>query len=430
MKKAGFVLILLLFSIFSYLYLGRNKENDLPVSREVDLLNRIIVVENQTEKDKNVIKQYFAAGMATSDFKNALKFKSDFLSKTTSEYTNINYNFEYALKYSEIEKIINQLNYSDAVRVEIIGQSADKRNIYSLEIGFGEQIIMFESGIHAAEVANPMFIMKYLKDLVNDYEKGNQKVTELLNKIRIVCVPSVNPDGYEAALFGVKHIKNKNLYISDKSAEIDFNFYKANANGIDLNRNFPSQHGGLYYKKKKLSSSVSDKRSLGGYDYFPGETLGSELETRSLIYWQHKYLYKAYAYIALHSAGQVIYAGKPNLSEKYNDNCLLLAKIVSNLNDYEIIGPLGEGVGEGDDGTATDFASEIISDFSFSDKTGRLAADAYENPKINEIQAIGIITLETLPSYTFNMQTIKNEYYNKRLYWVFDELIASYSQIK
>ena len=86
------------------------------------------------------------------------------------------------------------------------------------------------------------------------------------------------------------------------------------------------------------------------------------------MYWFNKYLKEAYAFIDLHSAGRVIYSGKPNLSDKLNSYSYNLAKIVSNITDYEAYGKEAEDVGIGNDGTATDYATEIVSDFKFSEK--------------------------------------------------------------
>jgi len=141
--------------------------------------------------------------------------------------------------------------------------------------------------------------------------------------------------------------------------------------------------------------------------------------------WLENNLNNASAYISLHSAGRVIYSGKPNLSAAFNNKSLRLAKIVSQVNNYTAYDKTEEEVGYGNDGTSTDYASEIISDFKFSKKTGRLSASSYQNPKIKEVINTGIITLETLSEYTFDLNIIKEEYYNQKLYKVFTKLIKN-----
>ncbi len=376
------------------------------------------------ETDSNLIKDFYAKGINTIDYINVLKTETINLNKTTTSYLPVYYNFDRILSYPEIEIIIKGLNNSNAVTTEIIGKSVDERNIYSVSVGFGEKNILIDVNIHAAEVASTMFIIKYISDLVNDYENQKEAAINLLNQVKIIVIPSVNPDGYQACLFGFKEIKNHDLHIYKNQKDIDFEYYKANANGVDINRNFPSQHGGLYYEEYQLSESVSSKPSLGDNDYYPGKNLGSEPETKALMYWFNKYLNDSYAYIDMHSAGRVIFSGKPNLSDSYNDSSLKLANIVGDINNYKVYDKDDEDVGLGNDGTATDFFAELASGFKFSNKTGRLSANQYLNPDVEETN-IGIITLETLKNYTFDIDKIKEEYLEQKLEQVLTELIKS-----
>lgn len=416
--KFSFKLVLALVILF-FLYLYIFKRGGIFIKIDSDN----IIVDSQ-ESDHEIIKE-FAKGMKSDNYLNAINHKSENLNKENNEYQKINYDFEKLLKYTEIEQIINNLNKSEIVAVELIGKSVDKRNIYSLSIGKGQKHILFNANIHAAEVANTMYIVKYMADLVNKYEANDEKIVKLLKDVKIIVIPSSNPDGYEACLFGVNSINNKKLYIYENKDNIIFKTYKGNANGVDINRNFPSQHGGLYYQDNELSEVVSTKPSIGYFDYYPGESLGSEPETKALMYWFNKYLKEAYAFIDLHSAGRVIYSGKPNLSDKLNSYSYNLAKIVSNITDYEAYGKEAEDVGIGNDGTATDYATEIVSNFKFSEKTGRLTANKYQNPEVKDVN-FGAITLESLEEYTFELSTIKKEYYNKNLAKVYTSLIESY----
>lgn len=421
MKNIFKLLILIVIILFAYLYVF--KEGGILIFKDLEPQYNISDVK---ENDDEIIAEYFADGMKAKEYLKTVSQETEVLAKDTDEYSPINYDFEKLLKYSEVEDIVKKLNKSEAIKVEIIGKSVDKRSIYSIEAGYGDNIILFDANIHAAEVAGTMFILKYLTDLVNKYEIKDNTTTELFKNVKIIVIPSINPDGYEACLFGVDSIKNKDLYIYKNRADIIFKTYKGNANGIDINRNFPSQHGGLYYKKYNLSETVSSKPSLGYFDYYPGKRLGSEPETRAVMYWLNKYIEKSYAYIAIHSAGRVIYSGKPNLSDSLNNQSLKMAETIANINDYVAYGIEAEEVGYGNDGTATDYATELVSGLTYSQETGRLAADSYLNPTIKKDLKAGIITLETLEEYTFDLKKIKDEYYKKDLAKVFTALIKSY----
>lgn len=418
--KVIFKLILILVILF-FIYLYIFKRGGVLIKTDPE---NIDIIVNSQESDNAIVKE-FAKGMKSNDYLKTINKKTEVIKQGNKKYQNVKYNFEKLLKYSDIEQIITDLNKSKIVTAEIIGNSVDNRNIYSIAIGKGSKHILFNGNIHAAEVANTMYIIKYIADFVNKYEAKDENIVKLLNDIKIIVVPSSNPDGYEACLFGVNSINNKKLYIFDNKEKIIFKTYKGNANGVDLNRNFPSQHGGLYYKDNELSEVVSSKPSIGYFDYYPGESLGSEPETKALMYWFNKYLENAYAFIDLHSAGRVIYSGKPNLSKSLNNDSNKLATMVNRINEYEAYGSEFEDVGYGNDGTATDYATEIASEFKFSEKTGRLTANQYQNPKV-ENASFGAITLESLEEYTFELSIIKMEYYDKNLAEAYTSLIESY----
>lgn len=332
------------------------------------------------------------------------------------------------LKYQDLENMIFNLNRSQAVKVEVLGKSVDKRSIYSLEIGSGTKTIIFETGAHARETANPIFIMKFICDLVNRFEEKDQEIIKLLKKVKIIVIPCVNPDGYDAILFGRKIIENKKSYIYKCANKIDFRHYKANANGVDLNRSFPSQHAGLYYKEYSLSETVSFKRTTEKNKFYCGKKLGHESEVKAMIYLINKHLDNLSAYISLHSAGRVIYAGKPNLFNNFNKNSLSFAKKISKINNYQTLNKTYEEVGEGTDGTSTDYVSELVSGFLFSTKTKRLSASSYKKPKVKNNIKTKIITLETLEEVTNDLTIIKKEYYQYKLSKVFEELIKEISK--
>ena len=117
------------------------------------------------------------------------------------------------MSYSDIENILEDLNKSDIVNLEIIGSSVDNRNIYGIEIGKGDDVLFLDANIHAAEVSTTYILLKYIIDVVNDYEENIGDIRDLLDKVKIVAIPCINPDGYEIYNFGVDSLNNKNLWV-------------------------------------------------------------------------------------------------------------------------------------------------------------------------------------------------------------------------
>lgn len=372
------------------------------------------IITSESEKNSDIVAEYFTYGMSLLDYKNTIEKIDEYLD-IKGKYEKINYNFEKQYHYSELEEIYKALALSDIVKLEIIGESVDGRKMYSLEIGNGEDVTMFEAGIHASESANPLFITKFMVDLVNDYEAGDKDVIELLKNHKIVVLPAANPDGYEITLFGTKYLNNQNLFLAS-ATEDNLKYLKCNANGVDLNRNFPSQTAGLYYSKYDLHSSVSLKKTLEFYSYFPGDTLASEPETRAIMYWQNKWISKMKSYVALHSSGRVIYNGKPYLSDEYNNNSNKCARIVGNITGYTVLSKNDEDAGEGNDGTASEYMAESLSGFTFSSVTGRLSSDYYAKYYDTlKYENTCVIVIEALGKYTDDLEIISDEYYNNDL---------------
>lgn len=104
-------------------------------------------------------------------------------------------------------------------RLFSIGKSVEGRNLWVLKISDNVNIDEVEpefkyiSSMHGDEITGRELCMKLIEDLLNGYGK-NKEFTELINQTEIYIMPSMNPDGSALTQRG-------------------------NANGYDLNRNFP-----------------------------------------------------------------------------------------------------------------------------------------------------------------------------------------------
>ena len=413
-KGRLFILIVFLFliswGIIKSLSLGVNFLHNLidkMTEKKEVVSNYKAVVTSNSEKNSNIVEEYFVDGMSTEDYKKSIEKIDDYLD-ISGKYTKVIFDFNKKYHYADLEEIYKSLALSDIVKIEIIGKS--------IEIGKGEDVTMFEAGIHAVETASPLFITNFMVDLVNKYENGDGDTIKLLNSHKIVVLPSANPDGYETAMWGKDALNNQNLYIAKEADKESLEYIKTNANGVDLNRNFPSQTAGLYYNMYDLHYTVSLDKSIDRLSYYPGDTLGSEPETRAIIYWQNKFVSHLKSYVALHTAGRVVYNGKPYLSDTYNDNSHECANIVGYITDYMVMSKADEEAGEGNDGTSSEYMAETISGFTFSSVTGRLSSDWYAK-KYDQIkyEKACVIVIEALENYTSDLNTIKSEYYNYEL---------------
>lgn len=423
-KKPVAILLIIIISIIYLVYhlVKSDNKNSNENNNELYIKYSNLITEN-SEKNPELVKRYFVDGMSTDDYLLTIDQKTTYLDEK-GNYSKISYDFEKHYHYYEFEEIFKSLDKSDIVKIEIIGTSVDNRNLYSIEIGNGEEVTMFEAGIHAAEVASPLFITKFMVDLVNNYESGDEEIINLLKNNKIVILPFANPDGYEASIFGTTSLNNQNLYLAEYANKESLEYLKCNANGVDINRNFPSQTAGLYYTNYSLHNSVSLNKSIAFNAYYPGEILASEPETKAIMYWQNKWIKNLKSYVALHSAGRIIYNGKPYLSDEFNNNSNNCAGIIENITGYTAMSKDDEEAGIGNDGTSSEYMAEALSGFTFSTKTGRLSSEFYAKKEDGmKYKDTCVIVIESLEKYTSNLTDIKNEYYDYNLNEAYFEII-------
>ncbi|XP_037660647.1 carboxypeptidase N catalytic chain isoform X2 [Choloepus didactylus] len=91
--------------------------------------------------------------------------------------------------------------------------------------------------MHGDEVLGRELLLQLSEFLCEEFRNGNRRVAQLIHDTRIHILPSMNPDGYEAAA----------------AQGPDYSGYlvgRNNANGVDLNRNFPDLNTYAYYNEK------------------------------------------------------------------------------------------------------------------------------------------------------------------------------------
>lgn len=193
--------------------------------------------------------------------------------------------------YEEMVEDIAQLliRYPGLLHVNVTGQSADGRNLYELVLGkpSAPKSILVHAGIHAREYANPYLVMEQLEQCLDLYDRGyfhEISYRDLFDNTALHIVPMVNPDGIALSQFGESALRSPELvqtvqacYAYDIAAGRTKNSYetyltrwKANARGVDLNRNFLAGFG------------IDVRASQPSYAGYPGITPFSEPETASL----------------------------------------------------------------------------------------------------------------------------------------------------
>jgi hypothetical protein len=127
--------------------------------------------------------------------------------------------------YPTFEKITKFLksvakNYPNIAKLESIGKSVDGKDLWVLKISDNVSVDEVEpefkyiSSMHGDEITGREMMQFLIKDIVEGYGK-DKRITDLVNNTELYIMPSMNPDGSKRKQRG-------------------------NANGYDLNRNFPN----------------------------------------------------------------------------------------------------------------------------------------------------------------------------------------------
>ena len=317
------------------------------------------------------INKVYAKGISKDDFLKTCFIQWIPIKNDSLKWQPFNIDLSAQIRYSEFDEIIRKLSASPIVKSYTASlKSEDGRPIYCLEIGNGGKIVTFTAGVHAREVANPQFMLKFATQLVSDYEKGYLDIKDILSKVKVVILPCVNPDGYEATTQGNSAINNKNLFLA-RCDNGDVYQAKSNARGVDINRNFPSYTASILWNNKNENTKFI--KQYANTQFFSGDTLGSENETRVTMNFLMKYIPLSFRYVDFHSVGRIIYAGKPHLSDEFNQSCINTGRLISNFTTYRLLKLDEEETAEGTDGSITDFAAEVAAGFVYKPNIGRLA---------------------------------------------------------
>ena len=190
--------------------------------------------------------------------------------------------------------------FPQLITVNSLGKTFDGREIYDMVIGDinAPNHVMINASIHAREYITTQLVMKQAAAFLQNPAESRQ----YLENTVIHVIPMINPDGVTISQFGLDKLNKQETkdmvqVISQLDGASDMNTYlrrwKANAQGVDVNRNFDAlweDYGG--------PAQVSSDR-------YKGEAVGCIPESAALIQLTNSYNFvKTVSY---HTQGGVIY---------------------------------------------------------------------------------------------------------------------------
>lgn len=264
----------------------------------------------------NIYSYYNSQGPLLT-FKNAV-FKSNINTTYAESYSSINSNL---IKLAEL--------YPDMITLTTIGTSEANNSIPMITLGKGNKKALITGAIHAREHVTTKYLLRCIEDYcyaatTQSGALGKYNIKKLLNEYTLYIVPCINPDGLEIVR---SRLTPKNHKIQDITE------YKANYNGVDLNRNFPLAW-------EKINNGVNAPADY----YFKGYSSADQKETQALINLCNSNRFEFL--LSMHIRGNCLYWGD-TYNTKYNGVYKSFATNLANACDFQMTEPTTSAKGYG-----------------------------------------------------------------------------------
>ncbi|HJC64092.1 MAG TPA: peptidase [Candidatus Blautia merdavium] len=234
--------------------------------------------------------------------------------------------------------------------VDSLGKTADEREIYHLTAGRREaqdKILIF-GGIHGREYMTSQLIMEQTAEFLSGVLKGRASArgdsyAQLLEGSAVHIIPMANPDGVTISQMGPRGIRNRKLreavwqIAKEEGGRLPcgpyFTGWKANARGVDLNRNFDAEW-----------ERYEDRRGKPSSREYKGAAPECEAESAALAELTRKERFKRT--ISYHSSGAVIYWNFGQVGELYRTSRSFAGRIAAATGydleeSYDCVDPAG-----------------------------------------------------------------------------------------
>ena len=164
--------------------------------------------------------------------------------------------------YNELTEFLENINsqYPDITNLISIGQSVEGRELWVLEVSDNAGINEIEpefkyiANMHGDETVGRELCLYLIEWLVNGYG-NNDRATDIVDNTSIFIMPSMNPDGFE-------------------------NGSRYNANGVDLNRDFPDQFND---PNNSLSGRQPETQAMMQWTWEHNFVLSANMHTGALV---------------------------------------------------------------------------------------------------------------------------------------------------
>ena len=179
--------------------------------------------------------------------------------------------------YQEMQTDLAELaaKYKDYMCCTSMGNSLDSRIIWQVVIGNpnAPNAIFIEAAVHGREWMNSWMLVKQIENIMQNWNTPVAQgvmLGDIFQECAVYIIPMVNPDGVTISQSGIDAIQNQvlrqNLYKMKGASNPSR--WKANAAGVDINRNFITGWGNCILEKSYASQGFG-----GMYPFSEPETM-------------------------------------------------------------------------------------------------------------------------------------------------------------
>jgi hypothetical protein len=185
--------------------------------------------------------------------------------------------------------------YPGLIEVTSAGQSVEGRALTLIKLGRGDIKVLLLGAHHAREYITSAFLMEAVDEYARAYmQEGEQSGTNLLDSVTLYILPMVNPDGVNLVQNGPDAAKDPERVKSMRMLKETYAEWKANINGVDLNRQYP-----CHWEEKASNTDVPSS------EMYKGTAPATEPEVQAVMRLCEENEFALAA--SFHSKGEVIY---------------------------------------------------------------------------------------------------------------------------
>jgi len=193
------------------------------------------------------------------------------------------------------------------LEISNIGKSVLGRSIPAVRLGTGSKHIHFNGSFHGNEWITTVLLMVFIENLLHAWHTQGDwdgvYIPDLLKNTSLFIVPMVNPDGVDLVQngFSADNPFYREVLQANKGST-NFQNWKANIRGVDLNDQFPA-----YWEKEYNRRETKGPAPLN----YPGPSPLSEPEARAMAKFTEENDF--HLVVAFHTQGEEIYWGYKKL---------------------------------------------------------------------------------------------------------------------